>query len=431
MENTNPQETTVLEESPKQKGWRKNSLSAWDLVKLSLRVFRTKPTRTILTVLGMSVGVGTVVFLVSLGYGLQYILIGNLMTSEDSLMTLEASYPSESGKGITPDKMNEISSRTAVDAVSPVTEFSGELAISGGAPGIVPIIRVVRQNYFKFAGVSPNIGDSFTDATPGAVLSAQALKLLGLSSDISIIGEEISGKVYYPKIDTDSLRPGRESADSEVLISKLKIIGILTDETEPPLAFIPYSSVAREPTVLKSLLIKVHNVGFVETLRDKLETEGFLISAKVDLVNQARKITNAITVVLMVFGTAALVVSAIGMFNTMIVGFLERIYEVGVMKSLGATDSDVRNLFLMESFLIGFLGGASGILLGIGAGSLINLIMSTLSQNLGSKALTLFITPTWLILATIILSSCIGIIAGYWPARNASKLSPREAFVRK
>ncbi|MCK9345217.1 MAG: FtsX-like permease family protein [Candidatus Pacebacteria bacterium] len=400
-----------------------HSLSAWDLVKLSLRVFRTKPTRTLLTVLGMSVGIGTVVFLVSLGYGLQYILIGNLMTSEDSLMTLEAAYPSESGKGITPDKMNEISQRTAVDAVSPVTEFSGELSAAGGAPGIIPIIRVVRPSYFKFSGITPNLGDTFNDTIPGAILSAQALKLLGLTADVSMIGEEVTGKVSYPILST--------GGNEDVLISKLKIIGIITDETEPPIAFIPYSAVAREPTVLKSLLIKVHNVGFVETLRDKLETEGFLISAKIDLVNQARKITNAITVVLMVFGTAALVVSAIGMFNTMIVGFLERIYEVGVMKSLGATDGDVRNLFLMESFLIGFLGGASGIILGIGSGAIINLIMSTLSQNLGSKALTLFITPTWLILATLALSSCIGLIAGYWPARNASKLSPREAFVRK
>ena len=59
----------------------KHSLSLWDLLKLSLRVFRTKPARTILTILGMSVGIGTVVFLVSLGYGLQYILIGRLITS--------------------------------------------------------------------------------------------------------------------------------------------------------------------------------------------------------------------------------------------------------------------------------------------------------------------------------------------------------------
>jgi len=399
-----------------------HSLSVWDLLKLSLRVFRTKPTRTILTVLGMSVGIGTVVFLVSLGYGLQYILIGNLITSEDSLITLEAAYPSEAGKSINLEKMDEIKTMEEVDAISPVTEFSGELSIDGGAPGIIPVTRVVRSSYFRYAGVYPDIGDVFSEDNPGAVLSIQALKLLGLSVDKSIIGKEVSGKVYYPKPD---------GGTEEVIISKLQIRGVITDENGPPLAYIPYYSVSKEPTALKSLLIKARNVDLVEPLRDKLDKEGFLVSAKIDLVNQARKITNAITTVLMVFGTAALIVSAIGMFNTMIVGFLERIYEVGVMKSLGATDGDVQNLFLMESFIIGFLGGLSGVAIGMGGGAAINFVMSTLSQNLGSKALTLFITPAWFTIATIILSLCIGIISGALPARNASKLSPREAFVRK
>lgn len=422
MENTTNNQNAPSKTPKKLEVQTDHSLSAWDLLKLSLRVFRTKPTRTILTVLGMSVGIGTVVFLVSLGYGLQYILIGNLITSEDSLMTLEAAYPSESGKNIDLQKMEEIKIHDGVDAISPVTEFSGELSIAGGAPGIIPVTRVVRSSYFKFAGIYPNIGDVFNEDNPGVILSAQALKLLGLSVDESIIGKEVTGKVYYPKID---------GTTEEVLITKLQIRGIISDEQQDPLAIIPYSSVSKEPTALKSLLIKATNVDFVEPLRDSLEKEGFLISAKVDLVNQARKITNAITTVLMVFGTAALIVSAIGMFNTMIVGFLERIYEVGVMKSLGATDGDVQNLFLMESFIIGFLGGLSGIILGMGGGGIINFAMSTLSKNLGSKALTLFITPTWFAVSTLILSSCIGLISGYWPARNASKLSPREAFVRK
>ena len=158
---------------------------------------------------------------------------------------------------------------------------------------------------------------------------------------------------------------------------------------------------------------------------------GFLVSAKIDLVNQAKKITTAITVILMVFGTAALLVSAIGMFNTMIVGFLERIYEVGVMKSLGATDSDVQNLFLVESVIIGFLGGLIGVGLGVGIGTLVNMVMSSLSIAQGGSRLTLFITPFWFAFATLVLSSVIGILSGFWPSRRAAFLSPREAFVRR
>ncbi|MBI3634184.1 MAG: ABC transporter permease [Candidatus Yonathbacteria bacterium] len=414
---------TIQQKQPeKMKLDTEHSLSVWDLLKLSLRVFRTKPTRTILTILGMSVGIGTVVFLVSLGYGLQYILIGRLITSEDSLVTVEASYPSESGKSIDIDKLEETRKMEQVDTVSPVGEFLGEISIADRPRGIIPIMRVVRSSYFKLAGVSPDIGDPFTEDAPGAILSAKALQLFGLSSDKSILGKEITGSVYYPT---------RDGGTENINISTIKIRGVITDDREDPLVYIPYSSVSAEPTSFKSMLIKAKDINFVEPIRDSLSKEGFLISAKVDLVNQAKKITNALTIVLMVFGIAALIVSAIGMFNTMIVGFLERIYEVGVMKSLGATDADVQNLFLMESFIIGFLGGISGLALGMGAGSFVNFIISTLSTGHGGVALTLFITPYWFIGGTLILSSSIGIISGFWPSRRASFLSPREAFVRK
>ncbi len=399
-----------------------SGLSMWDLLKLSLRVFRTKPTRTILTILGMSVGIGTVVFFVSLGYGLQYILIGRLITSEDSLITVEASYPSESGKSIDLDTMSQIRLQKEVDNISPVAEFPGEMSIGGGAPGIIPLTRIIRPTYFTYSGTTPDIGKAWNDTEPGVVLSSQALKLLGLKADQSIVGREVTGKAYYPKLD---------GSTQEVDISALKISGVITDENEPPIAYIPYSSVSIEPTAFKSMLVKAKSIDLVVSLRDSLEKDGFLINAKIDLVNQATKITNAITVALMVFGVAALTVSAIGMFNTMIVGFLERIYEVGVMKALGATDADIKHLFLMESSVIGLLGGATGVVLGMTAGAGLNFLMSTLSQKLGSKALSLFITPSWFIIAVLVLSVFIGIVSGFWPARNASLLSPREAFVRK
>ncbi len=415
-------EPTITKQPEKLKVDTGHKLSIWDLLKLSLRVFRTKPARTILTILGMSVGIGTVVFLVSLGYGLQYILIGRLITSEDSLITIEASYPSESGKSIDAKKVEETKNVQGIANISPVAEFMGEVSIGDKPRGIIPIMRVVPATYFKLAGASPDIGEAFTEDTPGAVLSAKALMLFGLPADKSILGEEITGSVYYQRPD---------GSTEEVVVSRMKIGGIFSDDREDALAYITYASVAQPPTYFKSMLIKARDINFVEPLRDTLEKEGFLISAKVDLVKQARKITNALTTVLMVFGTAALIVSAIGMFNTMIVGFLERIYEVGVMKSLGATDKDVKNLFLMESFIIGFLGGVSGVLLGMGGGSLINFVMSSLSKGSGGLSLTLFITPTWFIVATLILSSSIGVISGYYPARRASYLSPREAFVRK
>src|SRR3989344_723042 len=78
-----------------QKTVSQHTLPLLDIIKLSTRIFTVKPTRTFLTILGTSIGIATVVFFISLGYGLQYILLGKLVTTEDSLISMEASYPQE------------------------------------------------------------------------------------------------------------------------------------------------------------------------------------------------------------------------------------------------------------------------------------------------------------------------------------------------
>ncbi|MEK7188217.1 MAG: ABC transporter permease [Patescibacteria group bacterium] len=396
-----------------------------DLVKLSMRVFRTKLLRTLLTIFGMSVGIGAVLFLVSLGYGLQYILIGKLVTSEDSLITLEALYPPEISKNLTFADIRDIEAIPEVDEVSPVAEFPGEIK-TGDLPGIVSML-VVKDSYFRLAGVKPDVGGAFTAEKPGIVVSNSTMLLFNMSSTPASLAKEFSLKVTYQE------EGGVEATTSpEVALPKpLPLIGILTEDSQTPTVILPASLVPTPPPFYRRALVKADNIDVVETLRDKLINKGYFISAKLDLVNQARGVLRAITITLGVFGITALFVAAIGMFNTMIVGFLERIYEVGIMKSLGATDRDIKNLFLMESSMIGFLGGVGGIILGVSLGQLGNFIMTLLSRRLGGDAIQLFITPLWFIGLIIGLSILIGLAAGFWPARKAATLSPKEAFVRK
>lgn len=376
-----------------------------------------------MTILGMSVGIGTVVFLISLGYGLQYILIGKLVTTEDSLMTLEASYPAESGLPVERAQVEEISKLIGASEVSPVADFPSEIRIDG-ATGLV-ITKIVQPNYFRLAGVNPDIGTVFKEDEAGVIISNQAAKLLNMPIDASSLGKKFTFRVAFQSEQADKSGSVVEESD---LKDQLILKGILTDDTQPPFAIIPSSFLIKEVPFYKSILVKAQDINVVDGLKDNLIEKGFIISARVDLVNQAKKVMNIITSILGVFGIAALAVSAIGMFNTMIVSFLERIYEVGIMKSLGATDRDIKNLFLMESFIMGFLGGSTGVAIGMGIGSLANFGLSVLAKNLGGKAFTLFITPMWFVAITIALSSLIGIISGFWPAIRASYLSPKEAF---
>jgi len=394
-----------------------------ELFQLSLRTFRVKPVRAILTVAGMSVGIGAVIFLVSLGYGLQYILIGKLVTTEDSLITMEISYPSESNLVIKNSVVDDLRKIPEAIEVSPVYEFPGEINQKGES-GLLVDTRIVDPNYFRLAGFAPDIGEQLAVNKRGVIVSSQALGAVNLKPDKTTLGKELYLKVFYQDNDTGV---SVEATSAE----PFPIRGIITDEAMPPTVITLPSYLSTAPPFSRKALVKAKNVDTVEALRDVMLSQGFLVSARIDLVNQAKKIMNTITIVLGVFGVTALVVSAIGMFNTMIVGFMERIYEVGILKSIGATDGDVRNLFLMESVMMGLLGGVGGIALGVVSGKFLNFALSLLAVRLGGKAFELFLTPWWFILLVIGLSLFIGFISGFWPARRAAALSPKEAFTKR
>lgn len=403
----------------------KNTLSFIDLVRLSLRIFKTKPLRTLLTITGMAVGVGAVVFLVSLGYGLQYILIGKLVTTEDSLVTLSASYPSESKLGINNKKIEEIKALPNVKEISAVSEFPGEITV-GNSTGLLPTVRIVESNIFRLSGTSPEIGSIISNDKDDVILSNQALKLVGITEPQNALGKTIHLKIRYPN--PDKVTTGIADISFE---KDFTVVGIIADEQQPPVAIVNKNMVQIPTDSFKEILVRSKDVDNVANLHDLLEKDGFMITARIDLVNQAKKITNVMTTVLAIFGITALAVSAIGMFNTMLIGFIERTYEVGCMKAIGATDATVRNLFLMESAVLGTLGGGGGLLIGITLGKLVNFGLNVLASKLGGKPLDLFMLPVWFSIFVLGISVLIGIISGFWPALRAARLSPREAFVKK
>jgi len=391
-----------------------------DLAFLSVRSFAAKPARTLLTVLGTAVGIATVVVLVSLGYGLQGILLGRLITTQESLVTFSASYPSDSNLVIDATGTRTVAAIPNVKAVSPVGEFPGS-ASSGGVSGLV-LIDIVDANYFPLSGNLPDLGAGFGNA-PGAVVSTQALQILGLPTGPSSIGKDVSVTAFYPSAD------GASTYDVASM-SQVPITGISQSETQPTVTVLA-NVLPQAPPYYKQIYVEASDNTTFDGLRSTLTSKGFLISAHVDLVRQAQQVTNIITIILGIFGIAALIVSAIGMFNTMIVGFLERTYEVGVMKAIGATDRDVRRMFLAEAFIMGVSGGIVGVLLGLGLGALFNFLLGLLATHYGGKAFTLFASPLWFLGLVIVSSAIIGLAAGFIPARRASSLSPKEAFVKK
>jgi len=394
-----------------------------ELFSLSLRTFRNKPQRALLTILGMSVGIATVLLLVSLGYGLQYILIGKLMTTEDSLVTMEISYPSESNLFIKKANLENIKNYEEVAEVSPVADFSGEMFLSDESSILIDN-SIVDPSYYRLSGSVPSIGKIPSEKEPGIVVTSQTLAPMNLPADVSSLNKEVSFTVVYQDNVSNTYTESKTK-------TPLKISGIIEDDSLVPTAVLFSSSLTEEPPFYTKALVRAKSTEVLEPLRDKLQKDGFFVSARIDLVTQARKFTNIVTIILGVFGITALIVSAIGMFNTMLVGFLERIYEVGILKSIGATDYDVRNLFLVESSIMGLMGGIGGIIIGVGGGKLLNLLITIFSKQFGGDSIKLFMAPWWFIGLILIFSVLIGLVSGWWPAHRAAGLSPKEAFTKR
>ena len=409
-----------------------------DLLRLSLRVFHTRPTRTLLTILGISLGVGIVLFLVSLGYGLQYTLLGRLVTTQDSLITIEAYYPPDSGLTVSGATMDKVRADANVGAVSPVAEFPAEFDPVAVAPAPATVAepgatttlnsgflfaRIVKDDYFRLSGVVPDLGEIPASGKEGIVVSSAALKIVGLPYDTTSLGKQFTITALYAD------KEGSTTVARAV--APASIVGVVQDDVDPPFLIASDALFPVPPPTYERMLVKALDASVIEKVRDLLINMGFLVSTHIDLVNQANKIMSIVTAILGVFGITALIVSAIGMFNTMIISFLERTFEVGIMKAIGATNRDIRDLFLAESLVMGVAGGLGGVLIGTLLGEGANLGLNILAETFGGKPVSLFIRPIWFQVLIVAVSGFIGIVSGSVPARRASSISPKEAFIRK
>ncbi|HHE46006.1 MAG TPA: FtsX-like permease family protein, partial [Candidatus Moranbacteria bacterium] len=122
------------------------------------------------------------------------------------------------------------------------------------------------------------------------------------------------------------------------------------------------------------------------------------------------------------------VVSAIGMFNTMTITLLERTEEIGIMKSIGASDTMISLMFVMEATIMGFLGGVMGIVIGLLEGEAFNIMVNLIATHFGGERVNLFYSPIWFVLSIIIFSIFVGFLTGVIPARRASKIDPLDAL---
>lgn len=390
-----------------------------DLLSLSTRMFKTRPMRTFLTVLGVGVGIGTVLFLVSLGYGLQNVILNRIATA-DSLLTFDIAEGPSEDLALTPEAVRQIQALPTVADVSTLKQFDGQMTANDLSTS--GQVSVIDPAFLRLRGVTPVAGSMAIDARPRSLLiSSAGVKLFNLTPE-----EAIGKKLSVVLSEKTSAEPG---APIHLMPQEpYTITGVFDDESQN-VSYVMHASLSGA-TIDRydQLKVKVASSAVMEETRNALIERGYVVSALSDTIDQANKIFRIVQIVLTLFGLVALVVSAIGMFNTMTITLLERTNEIGIMRAIGITRRDLRTLFLTEAMLMGFLGGMGGVLIGLAAGEIANLGVNMLARRFGGIALDLFYSPLWFIGVIIGFSTFIGFVTGIYPSFRASHLNPLDAL---
>ena len=383
-------------------------------------MFKTNPARTWLTILGMGVGTSAVVLLVGLGFGLQGVLLNKIILG-DTLLSLSVQNPGAGTIVLNDPVLANFKQIPNVIDVSPLASLSALVTLDNVTGNVS--LQGVNASYFRYAGTTADAGALFKDGDAGKIVfSETTLKLFQITDPKKIIGKTVTLRISVKNPTT---------GDTQVVpLNKPYIVVGVTNETGALTATVPLADLSSQfaVTTYQKAQVKVSKTDYLTATQDAIVKQGFLVTALSKTVDQANQIFQGVQAVLAVFGGIALIVSAIGMFNTMTVTLLERTGEIGIMRTIGASPSDIQILFLSEAMVVGFLGGVVGMGIGVGTGLFFNLLVNLAASHFGGTAIELFSFPLTFLGFITAFSAVVGFLTGIFPARRAAALSPLDAI---
>ena len=462
-----------------------------DLTELAVRNLRESLLRNSLTTIGISVGVASLVAMLSLGIGLQQLASRRLMksglfdtvvvTSRRDLRNFnreqERSGPAPGESRILDEPTRaEIEHLPNVLEAYPDIRFITELRYDD-KPHLTTVaaLPASAQSTDAFEGIQGRFFSS--DTAHEAILQKTfAEELLGRSpkpgldeTNVAELAAPLLGKeltMRYAQREKQST-PVKTSSDNEVnpdnealagaaysVVSreqKLTIVGVADLDPESMRGqtrgrvFLPLglaetlhvmqptdlreiSRAASDQPVYSSVSVRVENPGQVQKVEDAIKKMGFNTFSILDASRSIQQFFKVLDVFLGIFGSLALAVAFIGIVNTLVMAILERRREIGIMKAIGASDGDVKKLFFAEAGAMGILGGIVGVALGWAIGQVINLGTNVYLKQQSFPPEHFWAVPWWLVLFAILFSFLVSLAAGLYPAGRAARLDPVQAL---
>jgi putative ABC transport system permease protein len=389
-------------------------MSGIDLVRLALSRLRTSRLRAALTMLGVIIGVASVVALVGVGQGTTSSITDSLDRLGTNLLTVS---PASQSASLTVEDAEAIGELDGVAAVAP--EISTSLEVAHGDERTTTTVLGTTDRYAEVRAYEVYQGTFLTDT---AVERDLRVTVLGASTaeDLGITAEDLGTTIRIdglPFTLIGILQPkggtGFQDPDDQVLVpigvvqrsftggDDVRTIGVSVADAE---------TMDATNAAITALLRERHGLAADEE-------DDVTVFDQTQLLETASSITGTLVLLLGGIASISLVVGGIGIMNIMLVSVRERTREIGIRKAVGARGRDILLQFLVEALTLSLLGGLVGIVLGLGVSAAI--------ASLAGWALA--VDPLTIVVATVF-SLAVGIVFGVWPARQAARLDPITAL---
>ncbi len=406
--------------------------------------------RTVLTILGVVIGVISIVSLLSIGIGVKETVLSEFMSNEQitQITVMGVNEGKRKDKMLTDERMKQFQELDHVTEVYPRLNVEG-VSFYKNYVGYGDIIGVPRKYLENITLQYGNLPD-MKSLKPEIVMGQGALYMFynentgacyidtieeAERKTIDLSGQNIEVQFGYTDDATKAklLVTGMLNnnsydmyCDMDILKRYLKRIAV---DGKIPGQPVNENGGNYNEWIYSGAIVVVDDTQHVEEVLKKLQNMGFQTENDKEYLDTMKKTVNVIQVMLGGIGMIALVVAVIGIGNTMTTAVYDRINEIGILKVLGCDLDELMILFLLESGILGGLGG----LIGIGCSFLlIRFVLNPVAVKMLSleAGTTLAVLPFWLILAAFAFSVLLGLLAGFFPAKWAAKLKPIDA-VRK
>jgi len=414
-----------------------NFLSLKQAFRTSIKALKANKARSFLTMLGIIIGVASVIIIMSVGAGAQSLILGQIEGLGTNLVSITPGKSDDQGPPTS--VFGIIVTSLSLDDLRSIEKSSNDLeieAVTAYVNGVGTVsfknnfydtnLEGVTQAYLEVEGGELSSGRFFSeeenDSLSRVAILGYAVKQ-ELFGDSDPVGQKIKikkqifdvigvleerGQVAFRDYDNKVLLPLKTMQKNIAGINYLNDISIRVSE-----------SADIDDVIFNIENIVRDNHGIKDQSGD---SDDFSVRSLTELLDLVKNITNALKYFLALMASLSLVVGGIGIMNIMLISVNERTREIGLRKALGATNKNITNQFLLEAIFLTLIGGIIGVISGVFFSWIISIIMKTLNYDWSFKV------GLFSIILAVTISALIGLVFGIYPAKKASKLEPVEAL---